>query len=433
VSLRRRLALMTTSLLVVGYVVFALVSVGVLETTLRGAMESKLNTIAHAASDIVDDDHGRPSVDADDVVQLGDLHGSDEHLGIYDEAGRLIFGEPLPAGRAASGLSVSRTEAIHDGHHLGWVAAWRDATWILMVRRTAILAFVLVGGILAAIAFFFSGLYARAILTPVERIAELAERIETSDLSQRLNATGRDEIGRLCASFDRMLERLQSSFDAERRFVSDASHELRTPLAVVRAETDLALRRDRTPEEYRAALQSIAREATCLEELVDNLLQTMRREATLNIRPVDVAAVGKEVANRLRTAATSFTLDCAAPEMTAYAHRASLERALTAVVHNALTHGGGDVIMTIGVQLEDVIVEVADGGPGFTPDALEHATDRFWRGDAARTRGSTGLGLSIARTLVEAHGGRLTLANGARGGAIVTLNLPRAKNPAVTA
>jgi signal transduction histidine kinase len=93
-----------------------------------------------------------------------------------------------------------------------------------------------------------------------------------------LNADGNDELGRLCASFDRMLERLEAAFSRERRFVADASHELRAPLAVLRAETELALRRERSGDEYRAALASIAREGARLEELVNELLATARAE-----------------------------------------------------------------------------------------------------------------------------------------------------------
>jgi signal transduction histidine kinase len=413
-----------TALLAAGYVLFAFVSLAFLEDSLHSEMEAKLTTVARAASDIVDDDHGEPSVDADDVTQFNALHGSDEHLGVFARSGKLLFGEPLPAGAQGAKFLIVRTPSLHDGHNLGWVVAWRDTSWIATVRRSAIVAFVLTGSALAALAFISSGTYARAVLTPVERVADLAERLESSDLSQRLNAKGRDELARLCASFDRMLERLQASFEAERRFVGDASHELRAPLAVVRAETDLALRRERTAEEYRSALESIDRETARLEELVDNLLQTMRDQATLETSPIDPVRIARTLAQRMQHTARIDVESNGDPIVAGNAQ--SIERALSAVVHNAIAHGGGNVRISVHDGETHARIVVADDGPGFSRAALHHATERFWRGDSARSRGGSGLGLSIAHVLVEAHGGSLVLANGRRRGAVVTITLPRA-------
>ena len=213
---------------------------------------------------------------------------------------------------------------------------------------------------------------------------------------------------------------------------SDASHELRAPLAVVRAETDLALRRDRSAEEYRSALESIDRETTRLQELVDDLLQTMRHQTLAETQRIDVRAVVAGVAGRMRRAAARIDVEDQGISSAVYADPKSLERALSAVLHNALIHGGGEVLVSLGGDPDVVRITVADAGPGFSADAINHATERFWRGDSARSRGSTGLGLSIARILVEAHGGALTLANGAGGGAVVSLVLPRARAPAVS-
>jgi signal transduction histidine kinase len=431
-SFRRRLAFTITALLAAGYFVFAAISLAVLDNTLRADMEGKLTTVARAASQIVDDNHGKPSVDSDDVQQINVLHDTDEHLAITDPAGKVIFGErTLPSPQAGS-ISIARVRTVHGSHYLGWVTVWRDASWIETVHRSALFTFLAAGGVLAALAFFFSGLYARAILTPVERVANLAERLEASGLSSRLNASGKDELGRLCASFDRMLERLQRSFESERRFVSDASHELRAPLSVVRAETDLALRRDRTAEEYRSALESIDRETSRLEELVDSLLQTMRRQAVAQAQTVDAADLVDGLAARMHNAAKSLAVERHVENALVLGDVQSLERIFAAVLHNALMHGGGEIYVSVDADEATVSVEIRDDGPGFSPEALEHATERFWRGDSARSRGGTGLGLSIARILVEAHGGELRLTNSERGGAIVTVTLPRSNAAVAT-
>lgn len=423
-TLRRRLTLTVLTLLAAGYLTFATVSVTLLDETLRSDIVAKITTLARAASDLIDDDHGHASIDADDVAQFNALHGSDEHLGIYDTSGRLIFGEPRPAADQARRFTVVQARSVHDKHDLGRVFAWRDSGWVNVVRATAIVTFLVTGTALCIVAFIFSGIYARALLAPVERVASLAERLETSDLSQRLNAKGRDELARLCASFDRMLERLQASFENERRFVSDASHELRAPLAVVRAETDLALRRDRSAGEYRLALESIGRETRRLEELVERLLQTMRRQALVKTSEVDILALASGLAKRLEHAASSIRIETHASDTRIRAHCESVERALSAVLHNSLIHGNGDVRIALEERAERVEIAISDRGPGFSEAALEHATERFWRGDAARTRGGTGLGLSIARTLIEAQGGELHLSNGPGGGATVTIALP---------
>ncbi|MGC1760301.1 MAG: HAMP domain-containing sensor histidine kinase, partial [Candidatus Cybelea sp.] len=249
------------------------------------------------------------------------------------------------------------------------------------------------------------------------------------DLSGRLNADGRDELGRLCASFDRMLDRLQSAFERERRFVADASHELRAPLAVLRAETDLALRRQRDNNEYRAALLSIARESARLEELVDELLAVARAEVDARQRQtLDAGELVRQLGDRVRPAAATRGIDVrveAAGTALAQANRATLERALLAIVHNAIEYGRDDGVVSLrALRNNDAVrIEIADDGPGFTPDALAHATERFWRGNAAHPRGGTGLGLAIARTIVEANRGSMELANAASGGAIVTIVL----------
>jgi signal transduction histidine kinase len=109
----------------------------------------------------------------------------------------------------------------------------------------------------------------------------------------------------------------------------------------------------------------------------------------------------------------------------AHAHRATLERALLAIAHNAIEYGRSEGLVRLrAVRSENAVrIEIANDGPGFTPDALAHATERFWRGDASHPRGGTGLGLAIARTIVEANRGSLKLANAADGGAVVTIQL----------
>jgi two-component system, OmpR family, sensor kinase len=302
---------------------------------------------------------------------------------------------------------------------------WESDRWIGDVIRASELTFIAVGLALIIVAALISRALAKAVLDPVGRIAGLAEQIEARDLSKRIGAHGKDELSRLCATFDRMLDRLEASFETERRFVADASHELRTPLAVVRAEADLALNRPRPANEYRSALRSIDREVTRLELLVDQLLDTMRDRAVMPNEAVDVATIVARVAERMRATTRDVRVALVGEPAVIRGHCESIERATTAVMHNAITHGGaGEIDVRVVRDLSWVRIEVADDGPGFADEALAHATERFWRADSARSRGGTGLGLSIARVLVEAHGGEVLLANGDERGAVVSLLLP---------
>ena len=255
-----------------------------------------------------------------------------------------------------------------------------------------------IGVLLIVLGAVASRRVAQRVLAPVGEIASLAERIEGDDLSLRLHADGRDELGRLCASFDRMLDRLQAAFARERRFVADASHELRAPLAVLRAETELALRRERTSDEYRAAFASIAREATRLQELVDELLAAARAE--VDARQQQTLDAGELLAHarrtrpsrrrRLRGMEVRVETDGIA---LAQANRGDARaRAARRSCTTRSTYGRDDGVVYLRSARSNGVVriEIADDGPGFTPDALAHATERFWRGDTSRPRGGSG-------------------------------------------
>jgi signal transduction histidine kinase len=423
VSLGHRIALSFTLLVAVSSIVFAVISLAVLDRTLRTDMDTRLNTLAVAIGQITDDHHGVLRVDAHDRLQIKQVEGTNEHFAILDRHGRLVYGKPVPTQAGYRFGHTSRIDRFPSG--LGSVVTWESDRWIGDVIRASALTFIAVGLALVIVAALISRALAKAVLDPVGRIAGLAEQIEARDLSKRIGAHGTDELSRLCASFDRMLDRLEASFETERRFVTDASHELRTPLAVVRAETDLALHRPRPANEYRSALRSIDREVTRLELLVDQLLDTMRDRAVMPNDAVDVATIVARVAERMRATTRGVRVAVVGDATVVRGHCESIERATTAVMHNAITHGGaGEIDVRVVRDPSWVRIVVADDGPGFAAEALTHATERFWRADSARSRGGTGLGLAIARVLVEAHGGEVLLANGDERGAVVSLLLP---------
>ena len=430
-TLRKRLTLAMLAVIMTGCCALVAISVVLTNQKIQSELHERLTTYAYGAAQIVGDHNGIARVDPDDVSQMNQLRAPDEHISVLDRHGRLLYGEHLPKGTAAEHLDMQRLEILHPKHghldDLGVVYVWPSEGWFYSFWRTSALTLGVAALLVVIATIFLARRLADAVLTPVERVANLAERIETNELSQRLGSHGNDELGRLCASFDRMLERLEASFEKERRFVADASHELRAPLAVVRAETDLALRRDRSSDEYRCALESIDRETTRLETLVDQLLGTMRETTLVGDALVDVGVILEGLAMRLQHASQNIHVSSTGGLLLVRGHGQSIERALTAVLHNALTHGGGGRIAILASTTDrEIRIDVVDDGEGFCEEALAHATERFWRGDTARSRGGTGLGLAIARVLVEVHGGEIRLTNTRHAGAAVSLLFPRA-------
>lgn len=427
-SVRARFTITVAAIIAVTVALFATLSIAAMDRALRSGFETRLTSAAQTIATTVDVHQGRITVDAGDLRALAGLH-SEIPFAVYDPDGRQIAGDALPASPQSHGLRTISVPVVHDDRVYGSVMVWQSDVWISDFDRDAAIISLGIGALLIALGAIISRRVAGRVLAPLARIASLAERIEGHDLSGRLQADGNDELGRLCASFDRMLDRLQAAFARERRFVADASHELRAPLAVLRSETDLALRRPRTNVEYRDALISIAREAVRLEELVDELLAAARAEVDARQQqPLDAADLMRRLGERVRPAAATrgieVRVEASAPGL-AQGNLATLERALLAIVHNAIAYGRDDGTVFLRAIRDDdaVSLQVADDGPGFTSEALAHATERFWRGDSAHPRGGTGLGLAIARTMVEANRGSLHLANGEDGGAIVTIKL----------
>jgi signal transduction histidine kinase len=274
---------------------------------------------------------------------------------------------------------------------------------------------------------------AAGALRPVEILRRRAAAVTADDPGRLPVPPAGDEVSRLAVTLNEMLARLQDAVEHERRFVADASHELRTPLALLRTELDLALRRPRSHAELESALRSAAEETQRLSRLADDLLLIARADqGPLPVRPEPVAA-----ADLLSDAATRFAsrADALGREIRVEETRLEVDadplrvgQALVNLVDNALTHGDGAV--ELAAEPSDGLVElhVRDAGPGFPEDFRARAFDRFSRADEARSRGGSGLGLSIVELVARAHGGGTGLRNSPAGGADVWLSLPRASH-----
>ena len=273
---------------------------------------------------------------------------------------------------------------------------------------------------------------AAAALRPVEAMRRRAAAVSATAPGRLPVPAGRDEISRLATTLNEMLDRLEAAFDHERRFVADASHELRTPLAMLRTELELALRRPRSHDELEAAVRSAAQETDRLSQLAEDLLLIARADqGALPMRPERVrvddlfSTIGERFARR--AGERGQQVDVHATGAVVEADPVRIEQALANLVENALTHGEG-AIELFAVERDDIVeLHVADAGAGFPDGFLELAFDRFSRADDARSRGGSGLGLSIVALIAQAHGGSVGAANQADGGADVWLALPRVR------
>jgi two-component system, OmpR family, sensor kinase len=283
-----------------------------------------------------------------------------------------------------------------------------------------LLAAFLVGGPIAlALSTLLGYLLAGALLRPVEDMRRRAAEISTERAGQQLPLPrAHDEIFRLGSTLNEMLGRLEAGIARERRFVADASHELRTPLALLSTELELARRRPRSPEELRAALDSAAEEVERLTRLAEDLLVLARAdEGQLSLRREVI-----QVKDLLETVAGRFNQNVEVGVQdgdSIVGDRLRLEQALGNLVDNARRHGAGTIRLEAERTDDRIEFRVSDEGPGFPPELLPYAFDRFTRGDEARERGGAGLGLAIVAAVAKAHGGRAHAA-----GSTVTIELP---------
>ena len=300
--------------------------------------------------------------------------------------------------------------------------------WILVVAIPAALTLASLGGL------FLAG---RA-LQPVDQITRAAQSVSARDLSQRLNLDlPDDELGRLSRTFDAMIDRLDSAFHRQRRFTSDASHELRTPLTIMKGDLSLALSRPRDVDYYHHVLTEADSEVDHMTRLVERLLVLARIDAkgvTLHRQNVNLGDVLTDLADQMRPLAEDRGLRLTTqvtPGMTANVDLDAITQVVLNLLDNAIKYTPAGEIRLSARRSEmnsyETQIIVSDSGPGISAGHLSRLFERFYRTDKARSRemGGAGLGLSIARELVRAHGGDITVLSVPGEGSTFTIHLPQ--------
>ena len=292
-----------------------------------------------------------------------------------------------------------------------------------VLERVAIfLGIVSIGGIgLAALAGL---LVARTALAPVRRMTETAEQVsETRDLSRRIERVGGDELGRLGSTFNVMLETLEKSVGAQRQLVVDASHELRTPLTSLRTNVEVLEQANGLPDDERTEILSdLKAQLLELTRLVEDLLELARTgEEHRAPETVHLDRLVAATVERARVLTRDVEFETRLEPTVVQGIPRRIERAVSNLLDNAAKWSppGGRVL----VEVRDGEVRVRDQGPGIDAADVERVFDRFYRADRARGVPGSGLGLAIVRDVAEEHGGAVTAANGAQGGAELRLRL----------
>ncbi|MGI8476202.1 MAG: HAMP domain-containing sensor histidine kinase [Thermomicrobiales bacterium] len=328
----------------------------------------------------------------------------------------------------------------------GYLVTGQPTSWVERQVRGFRTLLLLSSALILLAAFIASWSAAGRALRPLKTMAHATDEIgATRDLGRRLPVVRRkDELGRLTTSFNGMLERLQGAqsdlveaLATQRRFVADASHELRTPLTTIRANAGFLLARpDVEPHDREAALQNIAAESDRMGRLVEDLLTLARADAGQRLErgPLDLRPLVHNLVRQAQRLHSSRDVRLAEPEepgpIVVEANDDALRQLLWILIDNAVkqTQRGGRIEIRLAEARGCAALDVRDDGPGIPAQDRERIFERFHQADRARTASGAGLGLAIARWIVDQHGGRIAARDngGADRGATFTVELPLA-------
>ena len=475
-TLRARLTLWYTVLLAVPLVAFAAASYLVVERTLERRTDVFISDALNAfARELFAERRASMSVVQAMQTAVTEVKFRDLNIAILDSTGRLVVmnatggtAEELSTSRRPSAdveqrlLAIMRRQDLREPQALTvdgggesfrmlsrplpvelqqrftLTGAYSLSDIDLVLSQLRGLFLVAVPGLLLVSALGGSAL-ARRSLAPVSAMSRQAAVISATNMYERLPVGGGEELAGLARVVNGLLDRLESSFDQQRRFVTDASHELRTPTAVVRTEADVTLSREhRTEVEYRESITVIQDAARRLTRIVDDLFLLSRADSghlVMHREPLDLEELVQEATRAVRSVASERGVDIVMRDVVEAPLTGDadlLGRLLLNLLDNAIKHSprGGTVDVTMQLRGGQCDVRVGDAGPGIPPDALSRIFERFYRVDSARSRSETsatsgaGLGLAIARRIAEMHRGTVDVALSRPGRTEFVVSLP---------
>lgn len=462
-TLRARLTLWYGSALLLLLVGVAVTLYTVMARDMRSQVDQSLEEAAAVAVQALAQRGAVPFVSFDDLAaEFPELAVLDKFYQIFSPTGVITIQSPhikrhnIPLSRTALDASLAGQATLESARFRGessirllsmpirsggqLVAIVQVGTSLNHVERALrrLLLVLLVGTPLALLVSLAGGWFlAGRALRPVEAITAAAERIAGGDLSQRLTLpASQDEIGRLAATFNRMIARLDASFQQVRRFSADASHELRTPLTVMRGEAELVLRKPRQAEDYRLVVESSLEEIGRLSRIVDELLFLSRADlgqVPVHSAPVRLDLLLHDIQQQASVLGQDRRIQVAAGPLepvTVLGDELRLRELFLNLVDNAVTYSneGGRVELSLSRDRRDARAAVTDSGIGLLPEEQTRIFERFYRTDAARahSKKGSGLGLAICKWIVESHKGRIEVQSHAGEGSRFTVILPLA-------
>ncbi|WP_333755061.1 sensor histidine kinase [Streptomyces sp. IBSBF 3352] len=453
-SLRTRLTVISATAIAVSVFLAFQVASELLDRELRGTVEEQLRADSRLLA--ADAERAGPA-----RVRLAPYGGGGRLVRVVlsDGSVRTPAGQPpLPpvseqAGRVARGLSADLMEADDSDEDGYLVFTLRAGDGAVQVARAADdtpvnrfgFGMLLIGLLCVAGGAVVGRAVARTGLTPIDRLTAAAVRVaHTRDLDAGIPDEGGGEIRRLIQSINEMLAALRDSRRAQRLLAEDAAHELKTPLTSLRLNVELLIRLDRRgtldsalPAESRTRLlddlgAQVAELGTLVAELTDLARGDVSDE---NTELLDLADVVGAAATRARSRVPDIEVALDVTSVWVSGRPAALERAVLNLIDNAGKWSPADRPVQVRLRAEgaSAVLEVDDAGPGIDAADVPRVFDRFYRADSARALPGSGLGLSIVQRVVDAHGGRVTVARSARGGALLRVGLPAAAPPAPVA
>lgn len=381
-----------------------------------------------SANSVIREEPGGPFDPASFRRSLG---GSKEYSSlIYDGEHLRVYSVPWRNGQNIVGV-VQLARELTEQDRL-----WAEQLKTLLLLTPLALLIAGIGG------WFLTG----KILKPIREVTEAAGAIGEQDLSHRLDVEGSDELAQLAATFNAMIARLEASFQSreeayqklqqafeqQRRFTADASHELRTPLTRIKVSTSAAMMGEQSIGEYKVAIKTADEAADEMSKLIQDLLMLARVDADqlrIQSNPTDLTALVHEAVIGMPKRDSGIHIDSPSTPIEASVDPDLIKRVISNLLDNAVRHTPANKKVSVELTQDEncAVFSVIDEGEGIGREHVSHLTERFYRVDAARNRsdGGLGLGLSICKSIVEAHGGTLTIVSEVGHGTTATVIIPK--------
>lgn len=373
-----------------------------------------------------------------------------ENLIIYDKKKTLLYRDTaalLPTPEIINSVTPDKPHicSLTNVECIGFIYPYKDDTYIIFSSGSDqhgnnyianLKQILLFRGLILLLIIFISGwLYAGRFLRPISKIVQQAGKITYSNMNQRLsNGNTNDEIGQLISTFNKMLSRLETSFNAQKRFVSNASHELRNPLTAINGQIDVALMKDRQNEEYKTVLQLISKDIKNLRTLTNNLLELANNDETLlqHFEEVRIDEILWHIRDEMTKQKSEYTLHInfeklmdSEKYLICKGDAKLLETAFINIIDNACKFSENkSVEIKITSDKTNIILFFIDKGIGMPETYLKHIFEPFYRGSNTHGIHGNGIGLSLVQRIIKLHSGKIFIRSKLNEGTIVEIVLP---------